>query len=979
MSWIHLSNQVIAILKKSSMKHLICLLFLLGCVTSSFAQFITTWQTTEANENITIPTANTASYNYTVDWGDGTSSNNQTGNATHTYATAGTYTVSITGDFPIIFFNNNEGSEKIRTIEQWGDQVWISMESAFEGCVNLQGNFTDAPDLSSVTDLSYMFANATVFNHPIGDWNTSNVTKMESMFRNATAFNQPIGNWNTSGVTEMDSMFRFAAAFNQPIGNWNTANVTDMGNMFEGALAFNQPIGGWITTNVITMQNMFDGASSFNQPIGNWDTSGVTNMTAMFAQASSFNQPIGGWNTSNVTNMSSMFSEATVFNQSIGAWDISNVTSIQLMFARAEAFNQDISNWNTSNVNFMRGIFNRASSFNQPIGNWDTSGVTSFSTMFEYASSFNQPIGNWNTSNVTDMRAMFSGAAIFNQDISGWDTSKVTNMSFMFTYATLFNQDIGGWNTANVTNMSYMFSGTIPPVGENTVFNQDIGGWNTSKVTNMRSMFSYNRYFNQDIGGWDTSNVTLMNGMFLGAIDFNQNIGNWNTANVLDMSFMFQQSRSFNQNIGNWNTSSVTNMNGMFSDANTFNQDLGNWDVSNVTEDMRSMFRNVFLSTDNYESLLLGWSVQNLQNGIFFEARLSSYCSSAAAGARDRLINDFNWTVVDKGSDCEADSKFVTVWKIELGGTITIPTTGAGYNYTVNWGDDSEDTNITENATHTYSENDGEYFTVTISGDFPRIYFNNSGDRLKIQSIKQWGSQQWTSWQRAFQGCEHLKGDFIDTPNLSAVTDMSYMFANAGSFNSDIGDWDVSTITDMRFMFSGAGMFNQNLSTWNVENLTNADQMFNQVTLSTSNYDALLIGWNAQNLQTGVTFNGGNSTYCSDEAIAARGNMTTTNGWMITDGGNDCGTLGITDLNPSISITMYPNPARDRVYFRNTGKQLFDSTVSIIDFSGKQVYRTSLKFTDQNTRIELPQLVSGVYFLHIQSKEGNYTHKLLMQ
>ena len=66
--------------------------------------FITTWQTTTANESITIPTVGTG-YDYTIDWGDGTIETNQTGGATHTYATAGTQTISISGDFTRIYFN----------------------------------------------------------------------------------------------------------------------------------------------------------------------------------------------------------------------------------------------------------------------------------------------------------------------------------------------------------------------------------------------------------------------------------------------------------------------------------------------------------------------------------------------------------------------------------------------------------------------------------------------------------------------------------------------------------------------------------------------------------------------------------------------------------------------------------------------------------------------------------------------------------
>lgn len=48
---------------------------------------------------------------------------------------------------------------------------------------------------SKVTDMSYMFFNATSFNHPLGNknWDTSSVTNMRQMFDNAASFNQPFG------------------------------------------------------------------------------------------------------------------------------------------------------------------------------------------------------------------------------------------------------------------------------------------------------------------------------------------------------------------------------------------------------------------------------------------------------------------------------------------------------------------------------------------------------------------------------------------------------------------------------------------------------------------------------------------------------------------------------------------------------------------------------------------------------------------
>jgi surface protein len=294
---------------------------------------------TSSDNQFTIPTHPGSSYLYDVDCDNEKPDEiiGATGDATCNYDRPGTYTIRIKekshgNGFPRIYFNNSGDKDKIISVDRWGTGVWSSMAYAFYGCSNLAGQSVDTPDLSNVTDMSWMFMTAEAFNQNINGWDTSNVTNMVGMFYGASNFNQELSNWVVSSVTDMSYLFFNASSFNQIIGNWDVSNVDDMSRMFYGANVFNQDIGEWDTSKVKYMVRMFYYATAFNQDIGEWITSNVEDMKYMFSCADIFNQDISDWDTSSVKDMSGMFLNAHNFNQDISQWDVTSLLYANQMF-----------------------------------------------------------------------------------------------------------------------------------------------------------------------------------------------------------------------------------------------------------------------------------------------------------------------------------------------------------------------------------------------------------------------------------------------------------------------------------------------------------------------------------------------------------------------------------------------------------------------------------------------------------------------
>ncbi len=275
---------------------------------------------------------------------------------------------------------------------------------------------------------------------------------------------------------------------------------------------------------------------------------------------------------------------------------------------------------------------------------------------------------------------------------------------------------------------------------------------------------------------------------------------------------------------------------------------------------------SIVVNGTTYTNVSSGVAFVQLTEGLDFNGTTSftlTQITDANGCSATGLAQSATITVSD------SPNPFITTWKTDNPGTssnnqITIP--GTGTNYTILWeevGNAANNGTAIGNGTTTITFPSAGTYRVSIlpgSGSFHRINFYNSGDPLKLLNIEQWGAIPWSSMERAYYGCSNLNVTATDIPNLNAVTNMSWMFANCSILNGpeNIGNWNTAKVTNMSGMFSQAQSFNQPISNWNTSKVTDMIFLFDRAT----SFNQPIGNWNTANVidmaamfQGAITFN----------------------------------------------------------------------------------------------------------------------------
>lgn len=203
-------------------------------------EMISTWVTTTTNVEAVLPLVAAGHYNLTVDWGDGTVTTVRSyddDGARHTYAAAGTYTVTLRGLATHWSFNNAGSKDLITAVTNLGDLGWTSLNGAFYGCNNLTsvaGGVTE-----QVTDFTNCFRACPLVVPNLSTWDMSAALTISGMFYNAVSANPDLAGITMPLVTVMTNAFRGMVSFTRTLSAamfWENVNVTEYLNCFTDSI-----------------------------------------------------------------------------------------------------------------------------------------------------------------------------------------------------------------------------------------------------------------------------------------------------------------------------------------------------------------------------------------------------------------------------------------------------------------------------------------------------------------------------------------------------------------------------------------------------------------------------------------------------------------------------------------------------------------------------------------------------------------------
>ena len=740
---------------------------------------------------------------------------------------------------------------------------------------------------------------------------------------------------NTSKVTNMAWMFFQASHAFFAVDKWDVHNVTNMEGMFGLTNASDLQLSKWNTTNVKDMSRMFINTRELNlEHLKNLDTSSVTNMNFMFCGIKRYNnQSItyfdgNNWDVSNVHNMDSMFKDSDIFGFNISKWELDSHPRAEDMFINCRKFS-----W----ARLPKGLSTKIS-INSPSSFMPSSFMImklkkgNPATIEQMWHNFKSP---YVINEKYDKEAMYQiyghyAGVIF--DINGGDSEAWLNHEFVKNGSNIASDKYARMPEVNPRRTGYKFLGwakskaatspdfdaytVIPMSWKPPVFtvyavwkritefplnasgnvkakldsNKKLSITATSTSGDMKidrskwdemvkMLGGYYPYHNWE--GLDVKNISFeTNGIYLPEkcnllfFGFKGEIygcERLNTSNVTDMNSMFYGAHNANPNVGNWNTSNVTDMSCMLLDTSVKKLDLTKWNLNPKLMGGNGS-QNMFQRCENLEYLKtpagLSTTIGNINKN--FDIVKLKKGNAVTVEARNKNLNNTSY-IINRSKDKQAvyhiyrKDKYVGVTFAKNGGNTEgwinhdivekgkqfsagggkFPSedpTRTGRKF-MGWATSSSATESNFSISSTVSD-DIAVYAVWSRREFP---LNNSGNvkanldnknNLTITAVKTSGDMniergKWREMLKMLGGNYSNVWKDVDVKNISFETNGIYLPIDSSdffkAFKGEIdgcGKLNTSKVANMSEMFSYAKNVDRTIANWDVSNVGNMVYMF---------------------------------------------------------------------------------------------------------------------------------------------------------
>lgn len=244
-------------------------------ITSNYDMVIDTTLDSTGSKTVSIPMVLGGTYDYWIDWGDGTSSTQITvyndTNATHTYVADGEYTIRLIGTLDQLEYTGNIAA-CLKEVTKC-NLAFSVIKNMFKGCTNLTNVVESIFSQTTMpTTAESVFEGCSKFGMiPVGLFdNMSGILSFKNTFKGTSIINIPTGLFDSNNsATDFSGVFENCTrlvAIPMNLFKNNTSVIT-FANAFMGDIALTELPNTLFNNNVevITYENVFSGCTDIKE------------------------------------------------------------------------------------------------------------------------------------------------------------------------------------------------------------------------------------------------------------------------------------------------------------------------------------------------------------------------------------------------------------------------------------------------------------------------------------------------------------------------------------------------------------------------------------------------------------------------------------------------------------------------------------------------------------------------------------------